>query len=166
MFPSVYHAYPSLSFQIMKLLLTLSILLHLSLCSPLKTRKHKSITPQKDDAANRILVHKARRSPAKADAIPTAEWTPDYDSSGISPWSDAGRSELLDYQTDWDYCPRYYLNCHTCPRDPRCRLNQSRPDGVPSDTVIGGAAALAGTQLDDYQVTADLEVGEKMGSTS
>ncbi|KAF1840730.1 uncharacterized protein K460DRAFT_370690 [Cucurbitaria berberidis CBS 394.84] len=57
-------------------------------------------------------------------------WSPhsDLDSpyplSGVSPWDDSGRSEMLDNEPSvqmWRTCPEGLLDCRKCPRDSKCR---------------------------------------------
>ncbi|OAL50773.1 hypothetical protein IQ07DRAFT_643993 [Pyrenochaeta sp. DS3sAY3a] len=56
-------------------------------------------------------------------------WTPDsltdspYPLSGISPWDDSGRAQMLDNAPSlgpWPECPEKLLDCRKCPRDTRC----------------------------------------------
>ncbi|KAF2202736.1 hypothetical protein GQ43DRAFT_439473 [Delitschia confertaspora ATCC 74209] len=42
------------------------------------------------------------------------------DTSGITPWNDSGRSQMMD-EVGWTVCPRELLRCTWCPNDPRCK---------------------------------------------
>ncbi|KAF1915177.1 hypothetical protein BDU57DRAFT_595776 [Ampelomyces quisqualis] len=44
-----------------------------------------------------------------------------YPSTGVSPWDDSGRAQMLDNMPLWRTCPRLHLDCRKCPRDFRCR---------------------------------------------
>ncbi|KAH7385782.1 hypothetical protein BKA66DRAFT_569616 [Pyrenochaeta sp. MPI-SDFR-AT-0127] len=47
-----------------------------------------------------------------------------YPPSGVSPWDDSGRAQMLDNDPgaqEWRRCPRWILDCRKCPKDPRCR---------------------------------------------
>ncbi|KAF2855997.1 hypothetical protein T440DRAFT_95158 [Plenodomus tracheiphilus IPT5] len=48
-----------------------------------------------------------------------------YPLTGVSPYDDSGRSEILDnepsIETTWRTCPDSNLDCSKCPRDKRCR---------------------------------------------
>lgn len=41
--------------------------------------------------------------------------------SGVGPYSDNGRAEMMDDVIPWKVCPPHYLNCRQCPRDMRCK---------------------------------------------
>ncbi|CAO2650329.1 Nn.00g016210.m01.CDS01 [Neocucurbitaria sp. VM-36] len=81
-------------------------------------------------------------------------WSPhsDLDSpyplSGVSPWDDSGRSQILDNEPSvqmWRTCPEHYLDCRKCPRDPKCR-RPGFPWWSPTD-IFDLPAALTGPQL-------------------
>lgn len=45
-----------------------------------------------------------------------------YPSSGVSPWDDSGRSQMVDNEPSiYNMCPLRHLDCRKCPGDPRCQ---------------------------------------------
>ncbi|KAL6706753.1 hypothetical protein ACN47E_005089 [Coniothyrium glycines] len=67
--------------------------------------------------------------PLTVSFLPPA-WSPSstlespYPPSGITPWNDSGRSQILDNEPTipmWRTCPAQNLDCSKCPRDQRCK---------------------------------------------
>ncbi|KAI8941371.1 hypothetical protein NX059_002595 [Plenodomus lindquistii] len=56
---------------------------------------------------------------------PTSNLDSPYPLTGVSPYDDSGRSEILDnepsIEATWRTCPASNLDCAKCPRDKRCR---------------------------------------------
>jgi hypothetical protein len=74
------------------------------------------------------------------------------DSSGVSPWTDSGRSQILDFWPPWQTCPRGFLKCRRCPHDPRCRI-QEQPQEPGSE--VGNEDLARGGFVGDW-FTSDL----------
>ncbi|KAF2793057.1 hypothetical protein K505DRAFT_418052 [Melanomma pulvis-pyrius CBS 109.77] len=151
----------------MKLLFSIIALLPLATSSssqshnPLEHRPQGEINAESTNPVQSLSHEASKRS---------SQIYPDYDSSGISPWNDNGRSETLDHITSWVNCPRRYLNCRKCPLDRRCR-RPSVPKPTPKPTlprphivppVPGDPAALTGPQLAGWK-NEDEDEGDKSG---
>ncbi|PSN72740.1 hypothetical protein BS50DRAFT_166936 [Corynespora cassiicola Philippines] len=93
------------------------------LANPIDELHSISIIPHRDPNRDPNLPSTPSSKPSGSSADMPSSF---FSASGVSPWDDSGRSQMLDHLDGWSGCPPRALNCRKCPRDRRC---QNRPLG-------------------------------------